>query len=145
MSSAHFEDFFSKTGEVGSTNVNAILLALNTAGLIATPEQLQNALDTLGYADALVLTALDMARLFAKLSAEIGVHSPRLAADVDEGETSGGSVVVSDTHGASDEDDLGDATLALGMTLVDLEVACAEKSWNLMQSLPQRVKCVVVV
>ena len=124
--------------------MKAILLALETAGLIATPEQVRNALDTSDFADAHVLKASDMAMLFTKLSAEIGVNSTSFPAVADECETSGVSVATSAPNGASCEDDSVDVTVPLGMTLEDLEVAFPEKSWANMRSLPQRVKSLVV-
>ena len=143
MSSTHFEDSLSKTGEVGSTNVKAILAALETADLIVTPGKLQHGLDTLGFGGTHVLTSVDMAMLFTKLSAEVGQDFKKFAAEVGEGETSRESVEASAPHGASGEEDSTDATVPLGMTLADLEVALTEESSENMRSLPQRVTCVV--
>ena len=101
MSAGHFEDFLSKTGDVGSTDVAAILAAQETAHLVATPEQLQNGLVTLGYDGADVLSALDMAMLFTKLSAEVGHDFTKFAAEVGQGETSRESVEASAPRAAS--------------------------------------------
>ena len=126
MSAAFFEDTFMIAGEARIQDAGLIAALLQKANLVVPADELQKHLATWDRSSDYVLLGSDMEVLFTKFSsAEARVEPAPPAAD--------GVVETSSEAG-----------IACVMNLAELEAALKNNGVNIMQSLPLRVKHVVL-
>jgi len=126
MSAAFFEETFPIAGQPRIQDAGLIAALLQQASLVVPADELQKHLATLGHSGGYVLLGSDMETMFTKFSSVDARVEPAPPAADGVVETS------SEAEGPC------------VMNLAELEAALKNKGVNIMQSLPQRVKHVVL-